>query len=169
MANRVETQKLIDTNKRTLLKYTIFADGAATANASLIKFNELRFAMNANGAVSNTDPKANYGIGIRHIYGYSKIQNSAGYVTLKWENDANSEIFAFGTGSFDLDISGGSNSGDPAVIPSPAANAKGFIYSATSPTAGDVINLFIDIRKDSRDFDAGQSADPVAFNKNWSF
>jgi len=168
MANRVVSQTLIDTNKRTLLKYVIIADGTATANASLIKFNELKFALNANGAVSNTDPKANYGVSIKRVYGYSKIQNAGGYITLKWENVGNTEILAFGSNDIDIDLSGGI-SGDSAVITSPAANNKGIIYSATSPTSGDVINLFIDLRKDSRDFDAGQSADPVAFNKNWSF
>jgi hypothetical protein len=163
MANRVERQTLIDTNKRTLLKYVIFADGTATANSSLIKFNELRFAKNANSYISNTDPKPHYGVGIKRVYGYSKIQNAAGYITLKWEDAANSEILAFGSNDIDIDVSGGL-SGDAATIYSAAANVKGLIYSATSPTAGDVVNLFIDIRKDSKDFDAGAGADPQAFN-----
>ena len=170
MANRIETQRIIDTNKRALIKYVIFADGSATANVSLIKFNELRFALNANSYISNTDPRISYGAAVKRVYGYSKIQNAAGYVTLKWEDGpgANTEILAFGSNAFDIDIGG--PSGDGAVITSAnGSNIKGLVYSAVSPTSGDVINLFIDIRKDSKDFDAGAGNDPAAFNSgNWS-
>lgn len=167
MANRVETQKLIDNNRRTLIKHVIFVDGSATANASLIKFSELNYAINATGAISNTNPQAEYDVSIKRIYGYSKIQNAGGFITLKWENDANSEIVAFGSNNFNIDMSG--IAGDNAVIKSPVANAIGLIYSAASPTAGDVINLFVDMKKGGQDFDQGQTADPAAFNYgNWS-
>lgn len=165
MANRVISQTLIDNNKRTLIKYIVISDGSATANSSLIKFNELRFAMNANNYIANTDPKTNYGVSIKRIFGNSKIQNAAGYISLKWESGSNTEIVAITSGQFDIDF--GSMTGDNAVIPSPDANNKGLIYSATSPTSGDIVNLFVDLRKDSKDFDAGQTADPVAFNRNW--
>jgi len=167
MANRVETQKLIDNNRRTLIKYVIFADGTATANATLIKFGDLNYAINATGYVTATDPQAEYGVSIKRIYGYSKIQNAGGYITLKWENDSNSEIIAFGSNDIDIDMTG--VTGDGAVITSPVANAVGLIYSAASPTSGDVINLFVDMKKDGSDFDQGQSADPAAFNYgSWS-
>lgn len=163
MANRVVEQKVIDSNKRTLLKYVVVADGSATANTPLITFNELRFAINATGAVSNTNPKESYGVTVKRIYGYSNIQNTAGYGLLSWLNDANSDIVSFKSGSFDYDL--GSVSGDSAVIPSPAANTSGLCYSVISPTAADTVTLFIELRKNSTDFDAGQTADPVAFNK----
>jgi hypothetical protein len=33
-----------------------------------------------------------------------------------------------------------------------------------TPSSADAFTLFIDLRKDSRDYDSGQTADPAAFN-----
>lgn len=163
MANRVIDQKIIDNNKRALLKYVIVADGSATSNVALISFSDLAFAINATGAISNTNPKASYGMTVKRIYGYSNMQNAAGYGLLGWLNDANSAIISFKTGAFDYNMTG--TSGDGAVITSPAANTKGLALTFASPTASDTITLFVDLRKDSKDFDAGQTADPYAFNR----
>lgn len=163
MANRVISQSVIDNNKRALLKYVIVADGSATANTTLVSFSDLAFAINATGAISNTNPKSSYGMTVKRIYGYSSIQNAAGYGLLSWVDDANSVIVSYKTGAFDYNMTG--TSGDGAVITSPAANTTGLGYSIVSPTAGDSMTLFVDLRKDSKDFDAGQTADPVAFNR----
>lgn len=163
MANRVIDQKVIDTNKRSLLKYVIVSDGSATANSSLISFKDLAYAINATGEISSTNPKPSYGMTVKRIYGISNIQNAGGYVLLSWLNDANSVIVATKSGNFDFNLV--DVSADHAVIPSPAANTTGLGYSIASPTSGDVITLFIELRKDSRDFDAGQTADPYAFNR----
>lgn len=163
MANRVVDQKVIDTNKRTLLKYVIVSDGSATANSSLISFKDLAYAINATGQISNTNPKASYGMTVKRIYGFSNIQNAGGYVLIRWLNDANSEIVAVKSGQFDFNMI--DVSADHAVLPSPAANTTGLGYSLASPTSGDILTLFVELRKDSRDFDAGQTADPYAFNR----
>jgi len=163
MANRTLSQNLIDTTKRTLLKYYLVSDATATANSSIIKFSELNFALNASGYISNTEPQVHYGMSIKRIYGYNKTQNAGGYVTLKWEDDANTEIVSLASGSFDIDMSG--VSGDNAVITSPAANVKGLLISMTAPTSADTLTLFVDMHKDNNDFDAGAGADPAAFNK----
>lgn len=173
MANFVRTQKLIDNNKRTLIKYVIVGDGSATANATLIKFGDLNYAINATGYVTATDPQAHYDVSIKRVYGSATM--GGGYVKLQWEDDdtvgnANTEIVAFGNGQFDFDIGG--VAGDGAVIRPYAAgenaNCVGIIYSITSPAAGDLVNLFVDMRKGGQDFDQGQTADPVAFNAGWT-
>ena len=56
--------------------------------------------------------------------------------------------------------------GDGAVISNPEANATGNILISTANIGtGNTFTLFVDLRKDSRDYDAGQTADPVAFNR----
>ena len=160
MANKVTVQKLIDNNKRALLKYVILADGSATANSTLIVFSDLNYAINSTGQISNTNPKPSYSVSVKRVYGYSGM--SLGYGVLGWQNDANTDIVSFSSGSFDYNLAG--TTGDNAVIPSPAANTKGLVYTLKSPTSNDAITLFVDIRKDSTSYDAGQTADPVAFN-----
>lgn len=160
MANKTTSQLLVDSNKRALLKYTVIADGSATSNASIIKFSNLAYAMNANNAISNTDPRASYGVYVKRIFGNCK---AAGYFQLNWENDANSAISVMSSGHFDYDMTG--MGGDSSTISSPSSNTKGLLMSINSPAATDAMTLFIEMRKDARDFDAGQNADPVAFNR----
>lgn len=160
MANTIREQRLIDSNKRALLKYVIVSDGTAEANTRLLDASNLRFALNTNGYImsSNTDPKTNYRTAIRKIKAYSR---TGGSFRLKWEGDANSEIITFGSGSVDFTFEN-----DGAVITNPEANATGDILLSTANLAfGDTATIFIDLRKDSLDYDAGQTADPYAFNR----
>ena len=160
MANVIREQRLIDSNKRALIKYVILSDGTAEANTRLVDASTLALALNANGYImtSNTHPKSNYKTTVRKIKAYSK---TSGSFRLKWEGDANSEIITFGSGSVDFTFEN-----DGAVIPNPEANATGDILISTANIAfGDAVTLFIDLRKDSEDYDAGQTADPYAFNR----
>jgi hypothetical protein len=158
MANVIREQKLIDSNKRTLVKYVILSDGTQESNTRLLDASSLAFALNATGVISQTDLKSNYRTTIKKIKAYSK---TAGSVRLKWEGDANSEIITFGSASVDYSFEN-----DGAVISNPEANATGDILISTlGLTAGDTLTLFLDLRKDSLDYDAGQTADPYAFNK----
>lgn len=159
MANLIREQKLIDSNKRALIKYVILSDGTQESNTRLVDASNLAFALNANGYImqSNTHSKSNYRTTVRKIKAYSK---TSGSVRLKWEGDANSEIITFGTGSVDFTFEN-----DGAVISNPEANATGDILISTlGLVSTDAITLFIDLRKESLDYDAGQTADPYAFN-----
>lgn len=163
MANVIRNQRLIDNQKRNLSKIIIYSDGTEEANSRVIDASTLGYALNANGyiMVSNTHPKSVYRTTVKRIWGLSSGTDS--HVRLQWEGDANSEIITFGQGQFDFDFQ---SMGDGAVISNPEANATGDILISTSGLdAGDTITLFIDLRKDSRDFDAGQTADPTAFNR----
>lgn len=162
MANVIREQKLIDSNKRALLKYVILSDGTQESNTRLMDASSLEFALNATGVISQTNPRTNYRTSIKKIKAYSK---TTGSVRLKWEGDANSEIITFGSASVDFNFEN-----DGAVITNPEANATGDILISTlGLTTGDAITIFLDIRKDSQDYDAGQTADPYAFNKKGPF
>jgi hypothetical protein len=159
MANVIREQRLIDSNKRSLIKYVILSDGTQESNTRLVDASNLAFALNANGYImqSNTHPKSNYRTTVRKIKAFSK---TAGSVRLKWEGDANSEIITFGTGTVDFTFEN-----DGAVISNPEANATGDILISTLGLAStDAITIFLDLRKESLDYDAGQTADPYAFN-----
>lgn len=162
MANTIREQKLIDSNKRALVKYVILSDGTQESNTRLLDASSLAFALNATGVISQTNPKSNYRTSIKKIKAYSK---TAGSVRLKWEGDANSEIITFGSASVDFNFEN-----DGAVITNPEANATGDILISTlGLAAGDAVTIFLDIRKDSLDYDAGQTADPYAFNNKGPF
>lgn len=162
MANKLVEQKIVDNNKRSLIKYVFLCDGTAEANTLLIDASNLKFALNANGYImqSNTHPKSTYRTTIKRIFGTSK---STGYVKLQWGGDANSEIITFSSTPFDYDFS---SMGDGAVVWNPEANATGdILFSTVSAAANDCFTLFLDIRKNSEDYDSGQTADPYAFNR----
>lgn len=160
MANTIREQRIIDSNKRTLIKYVILSDGTQESNTRLLDASNLAFALNANGYImsSNVHPKSNYRTTIRKIKAYSK---TAGSVRLKWEGDSNSEIITFGSASVDLNFEN-----DGAVLSNPEANATGDILISTlGMVSGDAITIFLDVKKNSEDYDAGQTADPYAFNR----
>lgn len=162
MANVIREQKLIDSNKRALVKYVILSDGTQESNTRLLDASSLAFALNATGVISQTNPKSNYRTSIKKIKAYSK---TAGSVRLKWEGDANSEIITFGSATVDFNFEN-----DGAVITNPEANATGDILISTlGLSTGDTLTLFLDLRKDSLDYDAGQTADPDAFNRKGPF
>jgi hypothetical protein len=160
MANIFTEQKIIDSNKRALVKYVGTVD-TAVANTILLDASSLRFSLNANGQImtSNTNIKSNYRTTIKRIFGYAKAN---AYYRLQWAGDSNSSIVTIGTGTFDYSFD---PMGDGAVISNPEANATGdILLTAVTPSGADTITLFLDLRKDSRDYDSGQTADPVAFN-----
>ena len=163
MANKILQQRLADTTKRTLTKVVLISDGTNEANTLLIDASSLRFALNANGyiMVSNTHPKPAYRTTIKNLAG--NLKSNTGTIRLQWHGDSNSEIIAVGSGSFEYRFEGYIDGG---AIPNPEANATGDILITTvGLVAGDVATLIIDQRKDNYDFDAGQTADPYAFNR----
>lgn len=168
MANLIREQRIIDNNKRTLVKYIFLSDGSASANVRLLDASTLRFALNANGYImsSNTHPRSSYGISIKRIFGIGHFSNN-GYFKIQWDSAANSEILILNDKAFDFDFH---SMGDGATISCPDANATGdILMSDASTAAGDNFTLFIDIRKNQSDYDQGQTADPAAFNRGtWS-
>jgi hypothetical protein len=160
MANQYTYQALIDTNKRALIKLTGIIDTEMT-NVAVIDVSNLAFALNANGYImtSNTDPKSSYNVTIKRFFGDININ---GLFKLQWEGTPNTDIFVLGPSYYDIDLENGINS----VIKNNAANTNGdILISTVGATGNNSFTIFLDIRKDSLDYDAGQTADPVAFNK----
>jgi hypothetical protein len=163
MANLIRQQKIIDSNKRALIKYVVVSDGSQQSNTILINVSTLAFAMNANGYIASTDAdtKANYRTTIKRVFG--QVSSSSGKLKLQWHGDANSEIVTMSNGSFDYDFQ---SMGDGATIPNPEANTNGDVLISTAGlSSGDLVTLFVDLKKDGRDYDSGQTADPYAFNR----
>lgn len=161
MANIIKEQKLIDNNKRALIKYVATLDTAAS-NTILVNPSTLRFALNANGYImqSGVHPKSTYRTTIKRIFGNARAN---GYIKLTWHGANTEDIVAITNGGFDYSFD---PYGDGAVIPNPDTSTNGHILiSVVTPSSADALTLFIDLRKDSRDYDAGQTADPVAFNR----
>jgi hypothetical protein len=163
MANLIRQQNVIDTNKRALIKYVVVGDGTQEANTVLLDAGRLAFSLNANSGIlsTGTDRKGNYRTTIKRISGQAK--SNAALIRIQWRGDTNSEIVTVGSGRFDYDFS---SMGDGATISNPEANPTGnLLISTTGLAANEGFTLFIDLRKDNRDYDAGQTADPTAFNR----
>jgi len=161
MANVIREQKIIDNQKRALVKYVATLD-SATANTLLLDVSQLRFALNANSQImsSNTHIKPTYRTTIKRIFGTAKAN---AYIKLLWQGSNTADIITINSGNFDYSFD---NMGDGAVIGNPDAASNGnILITVVTPSSADALTLFIDLRKDGRDYDSGQSADPVAFNR----
>jgi exoribonuclease R len=111
--------------------------------------------------ITGTDRKGNYRTTIKRISGQAK--SNAAFIKIQWRGDTNSEIVTVGSGRFDYDFM---SMGDGATISNPEANPTGnLLISTTGLAANEGFTLFIDLRKDGRDYDSGQTADPTAFNR----
>ena len=161
MANLIREQRLIDSNKRALIKYVMTLD-TAVANTVLVNASTLNLALNTNGYImtSNTNPKSQYRTTIKRVFGNAKAN---AYIKLQWQGATNSEIITISSGNFDYSFD---NMGDGATISNPEASSTGqILMTVVTPSSADAATIFLDLRKDARDYDAGQTADPVAFNR----
>jgi hypothetical protein len=163
MANLIREQRIIDSNKRALIKYIIVSDGSQSSNTVLVNVSTLGFALNANGYImqSGVHPKTKYNTTIKRVFGQVAAANAK--MKLQWQGASNSEIVTFGAGSFDYDFQ---SMGDGATIPNPETSSNGHILISTANLgAGELATIFIDLKKAGEDYDQGQTADPYAFNR----
>lgn len=161
MANIIREQKIVDNNKRALIKYVATLD-TATSNTMLVDVSQLRFALNTTGQImtGNTNIRPVYRTTIKRIFGNARAN---GYIKILWQGSNTADIIAISDGNFDYYFD---PMGDGTVIPNQDANSNGnILMTVVTPSSADALTLFIDLRKDSRDYDAGQTADPVAFNR----
>lgn len=164
MANIVNTQLLVDTNKRSLVKIVMEFD-TNVSNSVLINASTLAYALNTSGKImtGGVDAKSNYRTTIRGIAGNAKTD---GYVKLQWQGDTNSSIVVIPNGRFEYGFEKFGAGGDIGVITNPETNATGnILFSIVNASSNNALTLFIDLKKDARDYDAGQTADPTAFNR----
>ena len=165
MATVFTTQTLVDTTSRTLIK--VVGVGGTDANVALVAAANLAYALTSNGRAVLTpgdtgNAKTQYRTTIRRVFGQGQL-TAGKYVMLQWKNDSNTNIVSFGSGSFDYNFS---TDGTVGSIAQPTgANTTGDIVFSSTAAATDAWTLFIDLKKDNRDYSAGQIADPMAFNK----
>lgn len=166
MANEITKTVLIDTNKRALIRYVIHSDSTDEANTKILDVSGLAYALNTSNKImtGNTNAKNVYRTSIVRIFGSYSAKNK-GYIELMWETTNNSNGSAtFATiaeGFFDYNFTG---LGHGDAITTPTSNVNGDIIINSDFANLDHATFYIDLKKDNRDFDAGQTADPAAFN-----
>ena len=159
MATVISKQTLVDNNRHAVIK--VVGAGGTDANVSLIVAANLAFAINATGQVSTSNPKRLNRVAVKRVWGQGQMTASSN-VALKWGGNSNTTIVTFGNGWFDYNFDNGST---PGTIEIPdTANSTGDIYFSSTAGATDSWTVFIDLKKDGRDFDQGGARDPQAFN-----
>ena len=166
MANVIKEQKLVDSNKHTVVKYVGTVD-TNTSNSMLLTAANLAFALTSNGNSvltpgdwSNT--KSNYRTTIKRVWGQANFKGR-GYVTLSWGSRSNTEIVTVADGCFDYNFD--SEGLSSAIgVPTGVSSNGDILITTTGVVSGDAFTIFLDLKKDGRDFDQGQARDPAAFN-----
>lgn len=160
MANTIKEHRLIDSNKKAVLLYTVLSDGTQQSNTTLIDVSTLAYALNANGYImsGNTHPKSTYRTTIQRITGHGKI---SGAVHLKYEGDANSAVACLSSGPVDLNFDGMGG----AITNSEANSVGDILISTLGLVANDAFTIIVELRKSGYDYDMGQTRDPNAFTQ----
>lgn len=159
MATVLTTQTLVDSNRHSVIK--VVGTGGGDANVKLVVAANLAFAINATGSISTANPKRLNRTSIKRVWGHGQMGLSNN-VILRWGGNTNTAIVSFGQGNFDYSFDSGSTGG---IITIPdEANCTGDIVFSSTAGATDSWTVFIDLKKDGRDYDQGQAADPIAFN-----
>lgn len=174
MPNLFREERISDTNHRALIKLVGVFDGTGQAsNLTVVDVSSLAFALNANGYImaSNTHPLGAYNVYIKRVMA---DVNMTGFVKLQWGSTdgvtplANVEAVVLGPGYKDINFA---SDGQNGVLknPIPPANTTGdLLISTLGAGANNSFTIFLELKKESRHFDAGQTADPAAFNSgNW--
>jgi hypothetical protein len=167
MANIIVKTNLIDSTKRALIRYVIHSDSTAEANTKILDVSGLANSLNTNGYImtGDTNAKSVYRTSVQRVFGSYAAKNK-GYIELGWEmtnsTPNNNGVFAtVGEGFFDYNFTG---TGHGDAVPTPSANTTGDIILTAGLANLDHVTIYIDLKKDNRDFDAGQTRDPLAFN-----
>jgi hypothetical protein len=166
MANIITQTKLVDSTNRALIRYHIMSDGTSEANTKILDVSGLAFSLNTSGRImtGNTNAKDVYRTSIVRIFGSYAAKNK-GHVDLKWEttngSNGTSSFVTFGEGFFDYNFTG---MGHGDAVSTPPSNVNGDIIMDAGLANLDHITIYLDLKKDNRDFDAGQTARPSDFN-----
>jgi hypothetical protein len=157
MATVIQTQTLVDNNRRALVK---FVGTGGNDSGTLLGVADLAFALNTSGQIisGGVDKRDVYHVSLKRIWGQGQMTQGKS-VILKWGGN-NDYIVSFGDGQFDYNFDA---EGLTAAIPLSGNTSGDIVYTSTAGTT-DTWTLFIDLKKDGRDFDQGQTADPAAFN-----
>lgn len=163
MANNFVGAVMADTNTRTVIRFCGEVDAVGETANTKISGRMLKGALatDSNNRVlvaSGGTPRTNYRYTIERIF-YSTNFPSGGYLKLYWDGATPSTIALLnGTGDIDvLDNMGSINN----TATTPNGNVG---FTIVNPAANGFYNVILELRKDLKDYDAGQVEAPQAFN-----
>lgn len=168
MANLFESQVILDTNKRAVLKFTGVFDGSGqeTANTKIIGktlFGALAADANNRVLVSNGGTaRANYNYAINRVVAIV----AGGSVQIKWDGGTPATALILTNGYCDIN-----SQDDLGTIPNNAINPNGNVtFTSIGAVAQSAYSIQIDIRKGPNqanqacDYQMGQLTKPSDFN-----
>ena len=140
------TQILLDTTKRTVIKIT--GKGVDQANTTIVNANTL------NGAIAGL---GYHEVNVRKIL-YS-VSDGGGYVNLYWQGASANVDMVNITGQSSLDFIP-----EAMVLQNNATNPSGNIgLSTTGMTTNSAFTVILDLRKNTAHYDPGSALDPDAY------
>ena len=154
MAAEYNIQKLVDTNRRAVIKFTCnftSANSADLTNLVFIRANTL------SGAFANL---TYYDLAVKEIF-YSVKSAGNGRISLSWAgaNTTNNIPMLTLAGGAHVEFTGNFS---PLVNNAPNPNGD-ILLQFKNMVEGDSATVIIDVRKNVQYYDAGQTADPDAF------
>lgn len=173
MANIFTEQRLVDTQDKAVIKLTGRFDSSTQDQNVRVDVSTLAYALNANSYImtSNTHPKALYRTFVTAIMYDVNIAN--GYLAIQWQGaegdpTGNTDMYVLHSGQHSLLVD---DTRYTSTIPNPtvatdSANTNGdIIFRTVGAAANDSYSVVLVLKKDARDYDKGQTADPTAFNR----
>jgi len=157
VANSNTVQKLVDSNKRAVIKMSGIFDGSGQETGVIkVVASSLAFALNANSQImsSNTHPRSIYNLAVNKI-NYN-VGSAGGHVKLAFDNSTGLDgTIAVLRGAGFLD-----EEGVVIVNPNSSPNSNGDIVLTTlGMVANDSYTIILDLRKAADSYDRGQTAD----------
>lgn len=174
MANQYTIQKLADTQDKAVVKLTGIFDGTGEENQLRIDVSSLNYALNANGYIGATADKPLYRNFITAMIYDAQIAN--GFLEIQWQgantdNTVNTTMYTVHSGQHTVmldDMRYAATITNPTVDVDAANTTGDIIFKTTGASNGDSYTVILYMKKDARDYDKGQTADPTAFNKDWT-
>lgn len=169
MANITSFQKLVDTNRKAVIKITNRFDGASGQDSGrlVIDSSNLAFALNTTGGLKTggTNALPRYRVDVVKAYG---SVSPGGQVLVQYDNTVaanqqNSIVAIFNQGFSNYDEEGH-------VMNNPhfGTSNGNIIVTTLGIGANGSYDITLELRKDAMHFGAGQHADPAAFNRHSS-
>lgn len=161
MSNTFTYQKIIDTNKKSVIKLTGMFDGSGQeANTKRIQANTLFGALDANNNLLITGNTAKTYYELSLFKCWFDI-NTSGYIQLYWTGDTNTPLLNLsGCGEYNL------NSGQPSIKNNnSSANTTGDIgITSVGMIANNSYTIILELHKNSSYYNYGQLTEPSVFN-----
>jgi hypothetical protein len=171
MANEYTFQKLADTQDKAIIKLTGKFDGSGEEDQVRVDVSNLNFALNTAGFIGASADKALYRNTVTAMIYDAHIAN--GFLELCWQGNTtsaagNTTMYTLHSGQHTVlldDMRYTTVITNPTVDVAPENTSGDIVFKTTGASNGDSYSVILYLKKDARDYDKGQTADPVAFNQ----